>query len=183
MITFARLALALACIGALAGCATTKYQCPTPTGVACMGARDVYKLTNAPGKAGIQAATGVLSKDGHLVSPKPVAQGEGETSSPESTQIIPLPKPGDVIPIREQAAVMRIWIAPWEDTDGNLVMATRIYTEIEPRRWSVGEPSNTTTAGNFFPMQVDSSQPAATSTSTVSPDASAVAPGTEPRTP
>jgi len=180
VIKLSQLVLVAACLSALSGCATTKYQCPSPTGVACMGARDVYTLTDAPGKNGMEAATGVLDSHGKVVRPSSASHGQPETST--GNVVIPLPKPGDVIPIREQARVMRIWIAPWEDSDGNLVMATRIYTEIEPRKWSVGEPSRSSTSSNFFPMQVDSSQPPAT-TSTVSPDASAVAPGTEPRTP
>jgi len=178
-----RFGLAIACASLLGGCATGKYQCPTPTGVACMSAPGIYDLTNAPGKAGIEAATGVVNEKGHGAQHSHTSEDGSYGASTVGTVVTPLPKPGDVIPIREASRVMRIWISPWEDTNGNLVMATRIYTEIEPKRWSVGEAAPDSNSGNFFPMQVDESKPAAAPTSTVSPVASAVAPGTEPRTP
>ena len=43
------------------------------------------------------------------------------------------------LPIRTPEKVMEIWIAPWEDKAGSLHMASTIYTEIEKRRWTVGE--------------------------------------------
>ena len=30
---------------------------------------------------------------------------------------------------------MRIWIAPWEDRHGDLMVPGYVYTEIEARRW------------------------------------------------
>src|SRR5699024_4252606 len=47
--------------------------------------------------------------------------------------------PDQPIPIRTPAEVMRIWVAPWEDTNGDLIVSGYIYTEIEPRRWVIGE--------------------------------------------
>ena len=45
--------------------------------------------------------------------------------------------PDKPIPIRTPATVMRIWVAPWEDTDGDLNASGYIYTEIMPRRWVI----------------------------------------------
>ena len=42
------------------------------------------------------------------------------------------------IPIRTQPEVMRIWVAPWEDQDGDLHADGFIYTEIERRKWNLG---------------------------------------------
>ncbi|MDT4866639.1 Type IV conjugative transfer system lipoprotein (TraV) [compost metagenome] len=42
------------------------------------------------------------------------------------------------LPIRTQAVVMRIAVAPWEDENGDLNIPGFIYTEIEPRRWEIG---------------------------------------------
>jgi conjugal transfer pilus assembly protein TraV len=46
--------------------------------------------------------------------------------------------PNKPVPIRTPAVVMRIWIAPWEDAKGDLNYSGFVYTEIEPRRWVVG---------------------------------------------
>lgn len=39
--------------------------------------------------------------------------------------------------MRAPAQVMRIWIAPLEDKQGDLMVSGYIYTEIEPRRWGI----------------------------------------------
>jgi len=48
---------------------------------------------------------------------------------------------------------MRIWVAPWEDSDGDLNVSGYLFTELEPRRWMVGKvaPSVTT---SIKPLQV-----------------------------
>ncbi|WP_081375338.1 TraV family lipoprotein [Xanthomonas vesicatoria] len=40
---------------------------------------------------------------------------------------------------RESAKIMRIYVAPWEDEQGDLHMGGIIYSEIEPRKWRVGQ--------------------------------------------
>lgn len=180
---FIRVLVMGAVLAALGGCATARYQCPTPNGVACMSAPEVYRLSNPPGKAGIDATRGAL------VDPKtgkPLkgshgrqhgAQVDGQANGAALDPPTPLPRPGDVIPLREPARVMRIWIGPWEDVNGNLHMATRIYTEIEPKRWAVGLEAPETPR-NFYPLQVESGSSAGSS-HIASPGASAAAPGTE----
>lgn len=41
-------------------------------------------------------------------------------------------------PFRTPAQVMRIYIASWEDESGDLHMGGYLFSEIEPRKWSVG---------------------------------------------
>jgi hypothetical protein len=43
------------------------------------------------------------------------------------------------VPLRTPARVMRIWIAPWEDSRGDLHAPGYLYTEIDPRRWALEE--------------------------------------------
>lgn len=46
-------------------------------------------------------------------------------------------------PFRANAQVMRIFIAPWEDEQGDLHMGGYVFSEIAPRRWTVGaRPTN-----------------------------------------
>lgn len=156
------LQLALLClpIVLLGGCATTKFQCPAPNGIACMSAPGVYQLTNAPGKAGMAAASAQLESnaehhhhsDDAVITTTDLSMGDPPAAA-RQTPVTPLPKPGDVIPLVEPARVMRIWIGPWQDADGNLHMASRVYTEIQPKHWSVGidQPSE---PRNFYPLQV-----------------------------
>jgi hypothetical protein len=66
-----------------------------------------------------------------------------------------LSRPEGPVPIRVPAQVMRIWIAPWEDTRGDLHAPGYVYTEIEPRRWTLGVPSAGTTERLVKPLQIE----------------------------
>lgn len=50
--------------------------------------------------------------------------------------------PTDPVPIRTPAQIMRIWVAPYVDTNGDLVAPGIVYTEIEPRRWIYPDNEN-----------------------------------------
>lgn len=43
--------------------------------------------------------------------------------------------PSEPVPVRTPAQIMRIWVAPFVDTNGDLAAPGFVYTEIEPRRW------------------------------------------------
>jgi conjugal transfer pilus assembly protein TraV len=43
------------------------------------------------------------------------------------------------VPIRTPSQVMRIWVNQYEDSNGDLVAPGYVYTEIQPRKWLVGE--------------------------------------------
>ena len=44
-----------------------------------------------------------------------------------------------ILAVREAAQVMRIWIAEWTDKNDDLHYPGYLFTEIQPRRWSVGK--------------------------------------------
>jgi len=181
--TLLRVVATAGCL-ALVGCASDPYVCPEPSGVACMSARQVYKLTDPPGKAGIEAAEGILRnpKTGKLIHPKDSktfredqAEDDGRVANASiQGAALPLPHTGNVIPVVEPPRVMRVWIGPWVDSHGNLHMAQRVYTQIVPRRWSIGTRESTRPA-TFFPLDaMPSSAP-----SKAPPNAPAVANGTD----
>lgn len=121
----------------------SEYSCKgMPDGVTCMSARDVYQLTeNENFRQEVetrQAAKDNAIKEGKtldevLPAVQPhIAAGERYV----------VPKPArNPIPIRSQATVMRVWVAPWESETGDLNVPGFIYTEIEPRRWEIGTPA------------------------------------------
>ncbi len=61
--------------------------------------------------------------------------------------------PSEPVPVRTPAQIMRIWVAPFVDTNGDLVAPGFVYTEIEPRRWIY--PSDETWGNHrmFAPLQ------------------------------
>ena len=61
----------------------------------------------------------------------------------------------DPAALRVPARVMRIWIAPWEDSRGDLHAPGYLYTEIEPRRWALGAPAEAERATLIRPLQIE----------------------------
>ena len=122
------------CVISINGCSIfsvgkSDYSCPGGVeGVRCMSARDVYKATNAS----------------DYVPPK---NAEDKTDKPKSIisvkeRPVPLPTINQPMPIRTQAEIMRIWIAPWEDGDGDLHADGFVYSEVNQRRWNLGDRFN-----------------------------------------
>jgi conjugal transfer pilus assembly protein TraV len=123
-------------LAALSGCSWlglggSQYACPggATDGARCLSAREVYQATDR---------TDVV---------KPTPEGGEPAGAKAATSIAPplpsgraaVPVIGQPLPIRTQAQVMRIWIAPWEDEDGDLHADGYVYTEIQGRKWNLGE--------------------------------------------
>jgi hypothetical protein len=66
-----------------------------------------------------------------------------------------LPRPEGPVPLRLPAQVMRVWIAPWEDSRGDLHAPGYLYTEIEPRRWTLGAPAEPDREFLIRPLQIE----------------------------
>lgn len=63
-------------------------------------------------------------------------------------------------PVRLPPRVIRIWIAPWEDSDGDLHQPSYIYSEISPKkgRWLFGEKEITTGQPVIRPIEKPSDE-------------------------
>ncbi len=118
----------------LSGCiglGKSNFSCDgVPEGVSCLSAKEVYDLTaNAENLTTLNSdddESGALRIWGlQNLSPQAIAVRKANNNEP--------------MPIRVPEQVMRIWVAPWEDKNKTLHMANMIYTEIEERKWSVGE--------------------------------------------
>ena len=140
MIKIFRTGVVIATAVFITGCAgylnvgSPEFSCPgsNTTGLSCMGVRDLYKATDGP-----------MSSFGSRKS-----IGKDEATSAETTALQapikdtgyePSPWMDKPQPIRSQAKVMRIWVGPFEDENGDLNAPGMVFTEIEPRRWNVGE--------------------------------------------
>ncbi|MFC6674123.1 type IV conjugative transfer system lipoprotein TraV [Marinobacterium aestuariivivens] len=148
-VPFMRMLMVGGLLTTVTGCSSlnignSEYACPgMPSGVQCMSARDVYAATNdgqvprpmSPEE--IEAtADSTPDKTGQRASPSSPLKSSGD----EVINNYVAPRlPNKPVPIRTPAQVMRIWIAPWEDTNGDLIVTGYIYTEIEPRRWVIGD--------------------------------------------
>jgi len=127
-----------------------EYGCKgMPDGVRCMSATDVYAATN--NRDSLDAATeeGEVEDYGQsdpAESKRQKMLGDKKFTLfkerlrreliEELSLTTPAQKP---TPIRTPAKVMRILINPWQDKKGNLYTTSYMYTEIEERKWQIGD--------------------------------------------
>lgn len=131
------------------GCAT-EYGCKgMPDEPSCLSTTQAYQVTN-PALTEAPAENNQSSESpAKPTLPPPLQQ--------------PVPKIDDPTPIRTPSQVMRIWIAPWEDADGDLMVSNYVYTELEPRRWMIGKAAPTVSS-SLIPLQVEQRPPEKRST-------------------
>lgn len=60
--------------------------------------------------------------------------------------------PDHPVPIRTPAQVMRIWVAPYVDTMGDLIAPGFVYTEVESRRWIYPSHESAGNGRTFTPL-------------------------------
>lgn len=129
------LAAVLSAVAALsAGCASTmsglggegSYACKAPVGTQCTSVSGVYaNSTHGPVPAS------VLPKPATAPASAPSASPGASGSA--STAAVGTP----ATPIRSQPRVLRLWIAPWEDADGDLHEASVVHVLVDTGRWLI----------------------------------------------
>jgi hypothetical protein len=87
------------------------------------------------------------------------SERDADTAAIAGTRVVAtgpvLPRPEGPVPLRVPAQVMRVWIAPWEDSRGDLHAPGYLYTEIEPRRWTLGVPAEPDRELLIRPLQIE----------------------------
>lgn len=110
------------CAGSLTGLeGESKFACKAPDGVTCSSLSGIYAnavANNLP----------ALRKDRKGDHPSPDQSKESAITGRAATT-------GD--PLRVQPKVLRLWIAPWEDTDGDLHDQAYLYVVANPGRWAI----------------------------------------------
>lgn len=143
------------------------YACPGKSkGVSCASTREMYQATNngsVPKPVSKQEVEEMAKKGEHVSTVKGVQEDKvvlmqqanvaGENTSTTiqyndsgasveqqiTDNYVAPALPKKPIPIRTPSVVMRILVLPWQDSAGDLNVSGYIYTEIEPRRWVIGE--------------------------------------------
>ncbi|WP_252180382.1 TraV family lipoprotein [Endozoicomonas sp. 4G] len=101
----------------LFGVGEAEYACPEPGKGVCKSARQVYQDTDSP-----------PAEDLFPTPPK-------NHSEPDSRLVTP-----EAVPNRTPAQILRIWIAPWVDKQGNWHSGGVVMTDIAPRDWQSAIP-------------------------------------------
>lgn len=124
---------------ALAGCAslggvggTSDLSCPAPPGVACRSMSDTYAAS---------AGTVVVPSHGRgsgAADGATVQAGPRDAPVRTSTAVLgPTRTIAVGAPLRSAPRDLRLWIAPWEDTERDLHGDSVIYVRVDDGRWLI----------------------------------------------
>jgi len=159
--TTARLARALTVLGfslAMAACSTvdlggvgaeTKFNCQAPQGVACQSVSGLYanatagtlpsQNTNPPGQTAPATSAPTTSAPAPRTPPSQVGAGTASvaqtSAQPASPALMAAPFSGH--PLRSAPKVLRIWVAPVEDAEGDLHDQRFMYVTVNNGRWMI----------------------------------------------
>lgn len=152
----------------VSGCSAmgkTDFSCSGPTpGVGCLPSTEVYEITDDPElQAAVTAALEAAAASEEEYDPRVIVEHIRATHRPTVEVTKPMAEPvKQPLPVLKPAHVIRIWIDPWVDQKGDLHMPGYVFTEITPRRWSLGEPE-VSRSQVLAPVQVDRSRSGNTS--------------------
>jgi conjugal transfer pilus assembly protein TraV len=163
--TATALALAVMAATVLSGCASqmsavggdTRYACNAPTGSQCTSVSGVYanaknspSTVTPPGRPDPLAESVSFSVEGlraptdRAASPTGPASRAGDSSEPNQEAVPAVSEAAaasvaiaEAQPLRLPPRVLRLWVAPWEDADGDLHEASNVHVLIDIGRWRI----------------------------------------------
>jgi conjugal transfer pilus assembly protein TraV len=133
------LLLPLAACTALSGLGgESHYACKAPEGVACDSVSSTYANAihnnlpsqRAPRSGDRHNQESEAGAAGSVLRTTSFAPGSSIASTAEPTV-------GLAQPLRSQARVLRLWIKPWEDADGDLYDQGYVYVQVDGGRWLI----------------------------------------------
>jgi len=201
----ATMCLAVASTIVLGGCAsalsgiggTQSYACKAPIGAQCTSVSGVYANANANASANansdlleLRAMHEALRPQGPLAMPSipaatqitlPASTGAATTVQASSvldgTTASPTTAAPTTTALRSPPRVLRLWISPWEDADGDLHDASFINVVIDTGRWLIERvrPAPRSRIDIAMPPLAASSSPIAPTAPTAVPETRAAA--------
>lgn len=120
----------------LAGCASfsgldasSTFSCKAPDGILCQSMSGVYANAEAHNLPGQRVANDKGTPAG---SPAKVQDAIPQAATGVLTKPI-----YSGTPIRTAPLVLRVWLAPWEDSDGDLHDQSYVYLPVDGGRWLI----------------------------------------------
>lgn len=132
----------LAAAALMTGCAlsgvggTSEFQCKAPEGVPCQSVSGVHYNERAGNLPAQRAAHRSSAAPSQVRPTRAASVGDGSDPTPE-LPVYPLQGEPVLGAIRSDPVLIRIWIAPWEDADGDLNEESRVYLQIDAGRWLI----------------------------------------------
>jgi conjugal transfer pilus assembly protein TraV len=116
--------------------AETKFNCQAPQGVACLSVSGLYANASAGTLPSQNSnATSAGTAQPAPVAPAPKASSTTPGLTPASPALMAAPFSGQAL--RSGPKVLRIWVAPIEDADGDLHDQRFMYVTVNTGRWMI----------------------------------------------
>ena len=177
-----RLAVPLLLLPVLSGCAgsmsglsgSDQLSCPVSQGVTCKPMTEVYEDYGKP------ASRAAAARTTESVSAE-ATSAEGIVSLPSRGVVyVPPGAESGPMPLRTRPNVMRVWVAPWVDADGDLHEGAWIAMQLDDGRWNIdhvrAEIRDTYGASLVPPPVNQAAKPAAAKPTSVAKDVAEVLP-------
>lgn len=143
--------LGLMIIGSLTGCASSfsglsgsssSLSCKAPAGVICSSVSGIYanSLKDAlPAQQKKTETPVVEASDSKVVKTNPPKKVEEKAKSTEAESLPPhaLRTLSSGMPVRSAPYVLRVWVAPWEDADGDLHDQHYLFAVVNHGKWQL----------------------------------------------
>ncbi len=111
----------------------SKYACKAPEGVACDSVSGTYANAihnNLPSQRAKRSAA----------PRKEASEGNPPESAPHAPSSVAIGDADTVVtpsPLRSQARLLRLWVKPWEDADGDLYDQGYVYVQVDNGQWLI----------------------------------------------
>ena len=111
----------------------SKYACKAPDGVACDSVSGTYANAlhnNLPSQQAQRSARRQKEASEESPSNKVGRAISSATANVSGMAVTPSP-------LRTQARILRLWIKPWEDADGDLYDQGYVYVQVDNGQWQI----------------------------------------------
>lgn len=132
--------IVISVLALLSGCAShvnEEFDCPAGKGLGCQSITEVKKKLNQGQVALPETTTEAYQRrgSGHLAAPLMIKVPRVSTgTSLEPTSFI---NSNGMMIQRTPEKPLRVWIAPYQDQDGNLREASVVHTVVRPGFWQI----------------------------------------------
>ncbi|WP_407277677.1 type IV conjugative transfer system lipoprotein TraV [Aromatoleum evansii] len=111
----------------------SKYACKAPEGVACESVSGTYANAlhhNLPSQRARRTSAARQEESGERAPQATTRAASPATAGDTGPDVAPSP-------LRSQARVLRLWIKPWEDADGDLYDQGYVYVQVDNGQWLI----------------------------------------------
>lgn len=128
--------LAAGCASSLSGVGgTPTYACKAPEGVLCTSVAGVY--TNSLHNNLPSQRTEKRAADAASITAPPTRAAPTPNPPPITWSMANTASASDAASIRSAPRVLRVWLAPWEDSDGDLQDQSYLYVMVDSGQWLI----------------------------------------------